>query len=312
MRRPGIELLGLLCNVMLVLGLPAQEPEVPDGFTRQDALRGAITAERSWWDVQHYDLSVEFFPETKRIAGSNAITFTAVADGKRMQVDLQPPLAVTRVSLGEEELEFERDGNVYWVTLDEPVTTGESRTVTVSYEGRPLESTRPPWSGGLSWRRDPEGDPFIATTCQGIGASIWWPNKDHGYDEPDRGMEIRATVPEALTAVANGRLVEVSADEEAETRTFHWRVTNPINNYCVNVNVAKYVSIQSSYEGEAGPLDLEYLGLGVAARGGRASVRRGAENARGVRALVRCLSVLRRQLQARGPCPTSAWSTRAR
>ena len=72
----------------------------------------------------------------------------------------------------------------------------------------------------MSWKQDKNGKPFVATTCQGIGASIWWPNKDHGYDEPDEGMEILATVPASLTAVSNGRLIETQEDEERKTRTF--------------------------------------------------------------------------------------------
>ncbi|MCA8952435.1 MAG: M1 family metallopeptidase, partial [Planctomycetes bacterium] len=114
------------------------------------------------------------------------------------------------------------------------------------------------WSGGLSWDKDDKGNPFIATTCQGIGASIWWPNKDHGYDEPDRGMDIRVTVPEALTAVSNGRLQATDHDAAAHTKTFHWQVTNPINNYGVNLNIGNYVAMQSVYDGEGGKLDVEY------------------------------------------------------
>jgi len=128
----------------------------------------------------------------------------------------------------------------------------------VFYGGKPVQSQMPPWSGGLSWRKDENGEHFIATTCQGIGASIWWPNKDHGYDEPDRGMDIRVTVPAGLTAVSNGRLKDSSHDEEDATSTFHWQVKNPINNYGVNVNIGRYVPIDGTYEGEGGTLDLQF------------------------------------------------------
>jgi len=221
-------------------------------------LRGTVTPERQWWDVQHYRLTLNVLPETKSIQGSNVITFVALADGDRMQVDLQKPLDVARVVHDGVELSFEREGKVYWVTFPKTLEQGTTHSVEVFYGGRPRQSTRPPWSGGFSWRKDAKGDPFIATTCQGIGASIWWPNKDHGSDEPDLGMDIVATVPSGLVAVANGRLVARSDDEEAETSTFHWRVTNPINNYGVNLNIGNYVSIPSSYDGEGGELDVEY------------------------------------------------------
>ncbi len=236
----------------------AQDPLEAEGFTRQDRLRGSVTEERAWWDVLHYDLALRVRPEAKRIEGTNVITFLPTAAGSKLQLDLQPPLEITGIECDATELQFTREGNVYWVTFASAPPVGAEQKLRVAYGGRPRESTRPPWSGGFSWREDEHGHPFIATTCQGIGASVWWPNKDHGYDEPDRGVDIRVTVPAALTAVANGRLQSTTRDEGDDTRTFHWRVVNPINNYCVNVNIGNYVSMPSVYEGEAGPLDVEY------------------------------------------------------
>jgi aminopeptidase N len=105
---------------------------------------------------------------------------------------------------------------------------------------------------------DEKQRPFIATSCQGSGASLWWPCKDHGYDETDEGIEIAITVPEDLTAVANGRLQKTDHDSDAKTKTFHWKVTQPINNYCVNMNIGNYVSFSETYDGEGGKLDMEY------------------------------------------------------
>lgn len=225
---------------------------------RQEILRGSITPERAWWDVLHYDLAIAVMPDTKTVRGSNTITFRVLQPGERLQLDLQPPLAITAVAHGERALPFEREGNAYWIRFPEPLPADAEATLHVAYEGKPRESKRPPWSGGFTWSKDDRGRDFIATTCQGIGASIWWPNKDHGYDEPDRGMDLRITVPEALTAVGNGRLVETSADAVAKTRTFHWRVRNPINNYAVNVNIGHYVPIDGTYAGEGGELTLQY------------------------------------------------------
>ncbi len=230
----------------------SQEPRGPE------ELRGAITAERAWWDLQHYRLAVEVFPETKSIRGSNVISFATIQPGDRMQIDLQPPLGITEVRSEDGALSFEREGSVYWIQFPAKLPAGVDKKITIQYEGQPAESRRPPWSGGVSWRKDDRGAPFIATTCQGIGASIWWPTKDHGYDEPDQGMDILITVPEALTAVANGRLAATVADEEHKTKTFHWRVTQPINNYCVNMNIGDYVHFSDTYEGEGGSLDMDY------------------------------------------------------
>jgi len=227
-------------------------------ITRQEMLRGTVTPEREWWDVLHYDLKVQFFPETRRLKGSNEITFKTLKAGNKMQIDLQPPLAITKVTHGDSQLKFEREGNVYWVSFERDVPKGVEDKIEVFYEGVPTASKNPPWVGGITWGRDDLGDNFINTTCEGIGASIWWPNKDHGSDEPDRGMNITVTVPENLTAVSNGRLKKTDHDVAAKTRTFHWEVVNPINNYGVNVNIGNYVNLSEKYRGLGGALDIDY------------------------------------------------------
>ena len=229
-----------------------------ENVTRQETLRGSITPEREWWDVQHYHLKVEFLPATKRLQGSNEIIFKTVKPGVKMQIDLQPPLAITKVTHGDSQLKFDREGNVYWVTFEKELPAGVEDKVEVFYEGVPVVSKNPPWVGGITWGRDDLGNHFIMTTCQGIGASIWWPNKDHGADEPNRGMQISVTVPENLTAVSNGRLKKTDHDVANKKKTFHWEVVNPINNYGVNVNIGNYVNFSEKYKGEGGVLDLEY------------------------------------------------------
>ncbi|HEX5603238.1 MAG TPA: M1 family metallopeptidase [Pyrinomonadaceae bacterium] len=226
--------------------------------TRQETLRGSITPEREWWDLLHYHLKVEFLPETRRLKGSNEITFKTLKPGNKMQIDLQPPLAITRITHGDSQLKFDREGNVYWVTFEKELAQGVEDKIEVFYEGVPTASKNPPWVGGITWGRDDLGNHFIVTTCQGIGASIWWPNKDHGADEPDRGMQISVTVPENLVAVSNGRLKKTDHDVEAKKKTYHWEVVNPINNYGVNVNIGNYINFTEKYQGKGGVLDVNY------------------------------------------------------
>jgi aminopeptidase N len=246
----GIFLLTLIC----VNHAFAQTGEI----SRQEMLRGSITPEREWWDVLHYHLAVEFFPDKRTIKGSNVITFKTVKAGSKMQIDLQPPLAITKITHGNSELISEREGNVYRVFFEKEIPAGVEDKIEVFYEGRPVESKNPPWSGGITWGRDDLGEHFITTTCQGIGASIWWANKDHGADEPDRGMQISVTVPENLVAVSNGRLKKTDQNTQTKTKTFHWEVVNPINNYGVNVNIGNYVNFSEKYAGLGGDLDINY------------------------------------------------------
>lgn len=225
---------------------------------RQEWLRDSITPEREWWNLLHYDLSVEFLPNEKRIRGSNTISFEVLQANSLLQLELQAPLNITTTTYNNQKLNFTREGDVYWIEFPRHLEVGKEEKLTVTYEGIPKESLNPPWSGGISWGRDDLGEHYIVTTSQGIGASIWWPNKDHIADEPDRGMDIAITVPEQLVAVSNGRLKSIEPQTHSQTITYHWQVVNPINNYSVNANIGNYVNFSDTYQGLDGELTLNY------------------------------------------------------
>lgn len=228
-------------------------------FTRQDTLRGSITPERAWWDLTYYHLQVKVDIDTKSIKGQNAVYYTVLEQGNSMQIDLQPPLKITKVLQGKESLSFKRDGNAYFIEVKNQQKIGTQNSIKIYYEGVPQVSVRPPWSGGVTWNKDANGNDFIATTCQGDGASLWWPCKDHMYDEVD-SMLISITVPKHLTNVSNGRLRNVVKNKD-KTSTFNWFVSNPINNYGVNMNIGDYVHFSEIYPGEKGDLDCDYYVL---------------------------------------------------
>ena len=177
-----------------------------------------------------------------------------------MQIDLQPPLKIDSVLQDNGTLEFRRYGkNAYLIDLKKHQPKGSKQSIIVWYSGNPLEAKNPPWQGGVQWVTDSVGNPFIATSCQGLGASAWWPCKDHLYDEPD-SMRMVVTVPEDLMDVSNGRLMSVVQNKD-RTKTYEWLVKNPISNYTVNINVAKYAHFSDTLLGEKGILDLDYYVL---------------------------------------------------
>src|SRR5690606_8845618 len=181
-------------------------PAYSQVFTLDDTLRGSITPERAWWDLTYYHLDIRVFPESKSVSGSVTVQYTVIEPSQVLQIDLQPPLRIDGVSQEGQELSFKKRGNnAYFVTLTKPQQKGRTESVTVRYSGTPLEAENPPWQGGFQWIYDRNGLAFIATSCQGLGASVWWPCKDHMYDEPD-SMLMSVTVPEALQDVSNGRL----------------------------------------------------------------------------------------------------------
>lgn len=226
-------------------------------FTHQDTLRGSITTERAWWDLAYYDLSIEFDNNQKFIRGTNTILFHVLEAKRVMQIDLQEPLRITKIDYHNYTVTYKREGNVYWITFPFDLAPGTSDQITIHYEGNPVEAKRPPWDGGLTWSKDENGNAFIATSCQGLGSSVWWPCKDHMYDEPD-SMAINITAPVGLSDVSNGRLRSIDYLADGR-RTYHWFVSNPINNYGVNANLAKYVSWADTMHGEAGILSLDFL-----------------------------------------------------
>ena len=230
-----------------------------NNFTRQDTLRGTVTPERAWWDLTHYKLDIEVDPDNKYISGTNTIQYKVLKNHNVMQIDLQSPLRLTKATQFAKELQIEHDGNAHFITLESPQKIDSINTIKLHYEGNPKEAVLAPWDGGFSWKKDENGNHFVATSCQGLGASVWWPNKDHMYDEVD-SMDIYVTIPKDLMNVSNGRLKSIVENDD-DTITTHWFVNNPINNYGVNVNIGDYVHFSEVFDGENGNLDMDYYVL---------------------------------------------------
>jgi len=229
-------------------------------FNRQDTLRGTITAERAWWDVTYYHLDMKVNLDDSTFSGTNTILYKVDSlTTNLMQIDLQEPMQISEITQEGKALSFEREGNVFFVETLQNQKIGEVYELKVQFFGKPKKAVRAPWDGGISWTRDKNGNPFVASSNQGIGASIWWPNKDHAYDEPD-SMLMSITVRDDLMNVSNGRLRK-EVDNYDGTKTWHWFVGNPINNYGVNINIGDYVHFEQIYEGEKGELDMDFYVL---------------------------------------------------
>ena len=226
-------------------------------FSKQDTLRGSITPERIWWDLLHYNLDFKVFPSTKSIEGSNLIRYEVLSENQVMQIDLQPPMKITSVLENNTNLYYRRDGNVYYIQLNKNQHIGAINEITIHFKGAPKISNNPPWDDGFTWEKDNNGTDFIATSCQGGGSSIWWPSKDHMYDEPDQGIELSITAPKHLISVSNGRHIQTKENSN-KTNTSTWKVINPINNYGVNINIGDYVHFTEEYKGKKGVLDCDY------------------------------------------------------
>ncbi|MEO6687210.1 MAG: M1 family metallopeptidase, partial [Dyadobacter sp.] len=228
-------------------------------FTHADTLRGSITPERAWWDLTYYHLNVKPNAKDSTLTGSTVVNYKVLKPNQVLQIDLQEPLIIEKVIQDGQPLTYKRDGNAFFITLTKKQEKGKSESIEVFYSGKPRLAKRPPWDGGVQWVPDGNGNTIISTSCQGLGSSVWWPCKDHMYDEPD-SMMISITVPKNLTDVSNGKLRSVVENND-DTHTFNWAVVNPINNYGVNMNVANYVSWAETFKGEKGDLPLSFYVL---------------------------------------------------
>ena len=228
-------------------------------YTRQDSIRGSVTNERAWWDLTFYDLEVNVKPDQRYISGRNIVKYKVLNSQTVMQIDLQSPLELTSAIQNGRDLNVIQNGNAFYIYMEEHQEVGKIYSIEIFYEGNPRQALNPPWIGGFSWERDINGHHFVATSSQGIGASIWWPNKDHLYDEVD-SMRIAITNPIGYSSVSNGRLMNVTENLDSTVTTV-WFVDNPINNYAVNLNIGNYAHFSEIYEGEDGPLTLDYYVL---------------------------------------------------
>lgn len=234
---------------------------LPDKFTRKDSLRGTLSPERANYDVTFYNLDLKIDIENKYISGSNIIQFKVKKNLPVLQFDLFDNLKISKVEWNNKSLDFKREFNAVFVTFPKALEAGTSSSIKVYYEGNPTIAKRAPWDGGFVFKTDKNGKPFVAVACQGTGASLWWPTKDHQSDEPD-SMAINITSTSDLEEVSNGRLRAKKNIGNNYTR-FEWFVSSPINNYDVSINIADYAHwtdlYKSKVDGEVLTLDYYVL-----------------------------------------------------
>lgn len=225
-------------------------------ITRRDTLQGGLRPERTNFDVQRYDLNITIDPDKRYISGYNDITFRAVEKTQKIQLDLFENMKVDSIVFDKNKLKYKRDLDAVFITFPKALKKDKEYTVRFYYSGNPLVAKQAPWDGGFVFSKDSNGKPWIAVAVQGTGASLWYPVKDHQTDEPDRGATIKVAVPNGLINVSNGRLTG-SADLKNGYTRWDWEVKNPINNYCITVNIADYAHIHETHNG----LDLDYYVL---------------------------------------------------
>ena len=206
-----------------------------------------MSAQRNCFDVTYYHLKLNVDPQEKYIEGFNEIHFDVIKPFQVFQIDLFENMEISSIVHNNEELNFSREYDAVFVEFSDTFSSGTHSYITVFYHGNPIEAKNPPWDGGFSWDKDENGQDWIGVSCQGLGASSWWPNKDHQSDEPD-SMLISCQVPASLKCISNGNLrFHDLRKSTMHYNTFHWFVSYPINNYDVSLNIGDYVHFDDSY-----------------------------------------------------------------
>lgn len=209
-------------------------------FTEEDYRRGSYQAQRQCYDLTHYRLQLKIDPITRYISGNNRLSFYTLEDMKTLQIDLDPGFQIEKIISSNGNVRWKQLGSAVIVNLPVELKKWQNSWIQVHYSGHPHIANNPPWDGGFVWHRDSEGQPWIGVSCEGQGASLWFPSKDHPQDEPDSAL-LQFEVPKNLVAVSNGQFVDKKLITDS-TVQFTYRVTYPINHYNISVNVAQYVS----------------------------------------------------------------------
>ena len=252
-----IKYFAMLCAAVLSATSLAAQTDKP---TRRDTLRGTLSELRSCYDVTHYDLLVRVDTSYQSIWGENTITFRAERDFRVMQVDLFANMVVSKITFQGETLKLSREYDAINIEFPRDLKAGERYSITIQYFGKPQVAKNPPWDGGFVWETDNRGLPWITVACQGTGASLWWPCKDHLSDEPD-SMDIHCQVPPGLMCISNGQDRGITTDKYGKP-VFNWHVSYPINNYNVTLNIGDYVHLHDTYTASDGDtLSLDYYVL---------------------------------------------------
>jgi len=246
-------LISLIC-ILVTSAASSQE------FSRQEVLHGKLTSMRSSFDVNSYEITLKVEPAKKFISGKNEIGFTCIKSIEKIQLDLNYRMGIDSILHENQRLSFVRDSNVFYVSFKRKLNKLESTKLTIYFSGKPREAIKAPWDGGFVWSHDTAGTPWVGLACEGIGASIWLPCKDHLSDEAEM-MTMHLIVPENLVGVSNGKKIG-EKNLGNSFKQYDWLVSNTINNYDITVNIGDYEHLHDIYKSNSfGNLNLDYYVL---------------------------------------------------
>ncbi|MFD2200204.1 M1 family metallopeptidase [Shivajiella indica] len=207
---------------------------------------GPIDPLQSKFQVMHYQLELEIFPEEQEILGKNRITFQSQEKLDTIRLNLIEEFKVNKVLMEGKEVGFSHQGDI----LDIFPNDCTCQDVEIYYGGKTPIAIRPPWSGGFTWELDDLGNHWMGLSSQNEGGKIFMPCLDHPSSEPVNGVDLIFTVPKPYFVASNGRLVDTK--ESNEKFTYHWTTQYSINNYNVNFTLGVFHEESTLFQGLEG------------------------------------------------------------
>ena len=223
-------------------------------FGSQDS-GGKLSPFQACYDVKFYDINLTIDPSAKAIGGSVIMKAEAVSDFNKILIDLDNTFQIEEVQSistdnKEIDLKFSHDSGKVWIDFPNTIKRGEFFSTKIVYSGVPRVAKRPPWDDGFIWSKTKDDKDWVTVTCQGGGADIWWPCKDHPSDRAD-SASLHFTIPSNLICVGSGKLKSTINNNDG-TKTWNWFVSTPINNYCIMFYLGPYKAIDYDYTSVTG------------------------------------------------------------
>lgn len=185
------------------------------------------------YDVQHYDLDINYDPVANSMTSTTAIEAKATQDLSEFSLDFRG-LTVTSVTVGgQPAANVARDGDKLIITPPAGIPNGSPFTTVVAYNGVPVEIIDPDTTKE-GWLRSPDGA-FVVN--EPMGAMSWFPNNNHPLDKAT--YDISITVPNDKVALGNGELV-AKTDNGNGTTKWHWREAYPMASYLSTATVGNF------------------------------------------------------------------------
>ncbi|WP_206306512.1 M1 family metallopeptidase [Streptomyces malaysiense] len=183
------------------------------------------------YDVDHYDLTLDYTPATRRLVATAVIRARATKDLSAFDLDLAG-LHVDSVGVDGRDARYNRAGQELTVRPHDDLRKGRVFRTTVRYSGVPGTLTDPDGSAE-GWLPTADGALGLG---EPVGSMAWFPGNDHPSDKAT--YDITVTVPQGLQAVSNGELADRST--RAGRTSYHWHVAQPMASYLATVAIGHF------------------------------------------------------------------------